>query len=909
MKKYSLILCLLLAVLVLAGCQEEEIMYTALQVEHVTVIQNSAESYTVTVTLEDTAEEGRVFFTRYDKLRQQDTPIDAEKSGNSYTFTANVPTGEYYVWVKTDTAIAMMNVSIPEMSPYVTVAEAAGGGQYAQLFYEIDGGSSWSSFVDPEGKNVYKSAKNTFDDTAVPAAQNISILDGSSTDPSYSEDMPYYYVVFEGKNGMLTFVSYPLVEENRLFSGVSVGLEELEAKPMLRVDLTLGPDTRSGRYRLVVKSPTTGETYRGDPVTPENGSARLTLDVSALERSGVWYDIAIEDVAMGRLINLRSEMSDGSFLVDDGRNYHFKEWEGILKLNFDMVLTAYTVESATLTPGSDGRPMLTVSGTCTGDPDALQLAIRYEAGGEDKATVELVQNTAAEEGRFLFVFDASQLTAMETWHDIDILFNGTYYTLYDTVADMDQEVVYNDRTYLFKEWSHNLKISMEPGITASKNSNDTVFVEWKDGKPILVVTGSVGFSQNPSLDRTVTLELREDRLPGGKIVCQNLSADPDTRVYRFEADLSLLTENGLGNGDWVDLFLLLTEGDRTYEGDLRKDDVVCDSNAPSLSTGYRRYYFEKWGNYLKVVTSPDENIKESNIFLNSTDSVRLEQAGEDVYLILQGTAYISNSKLDVFRRTVRLKADGGLYFENQYEGDDSAGYYFKIRLNDYKNVVAGLRIEVTEILSEGAAPLTRDCEIKQAAWDDPAGSLVPKPAGGMTAVLTPCGVYTAGGQVYSLIVDEWNNIKLRAASQKTVTLSPLKTDADIWLEKRTGEKGERLYLIIRGTAHIDKEAESRIIRLAVGLDPKDFVYENLEKAGDTAFRFEVDVTGFGISDDWYKFKVQVTEGDTALAAEFPQGTYTGPLTDSAAQWVEINGKRIGIKYEWNQVYLKVEVAS
>ncbi len=463
MKKLWIALLLLTALLIFGGCQEKETQYTALQVEHVTVIQNSASSYTVTVTLEDAAEEGQVYFTRYDKLRQQDTPIAAEKSGNSYTFTANVPTGEYYVWVKTASATAMMNVSIPKMSPYVTVGEAAGGGQYAQLFYEIDGGSSWSSFVDPEGKNVYKSAKNTFDDTAVPAAQNISILDGSSTDPSYSEEMPYYYVVFEGKNGMLTFVSYPLVEENRLFAGIAVGLERIESRPVLSVQLTMGPDTQPGQYRLVVKSPTTGENYYGDPVTPENGQAHLTVDVGPLQKSGVWYDIAIEDVAMGRLINLRSEMSDGSYVIFDGRNYHFKEWEGILKLNYDMVLTAYTVESATLTAGPDGKPVLTVSGSCISglDSTALQLAIRYEMGGEDKATVELVQNTSAEADRFTFVFDASQLTALETWHDIDILYNGTYYTLYDAVADMSQTVEYNGRVYAFQEWSHNLKINFE----------------------------------------------------------------------------------------------------------------------------------------------------------------------------------------------------------------------------------------------------------------------------------------------------------------------------------------------------------------------------------------------------------------------------------------------------------------
>ncbi len=582
----------------------------------------------------------------------------------------------------------------------------------------------------------------------------------------------------------------------------------------------------------------------------------------------------------------------------------------------DSVLPTVQLEKAELTL-VDGKVILTLEGLACLDPENSERTLTLAF---DKEELQVTAPNIADTGdsrAFRFTLDISSLNiASGQWKDLNVLIQEAgvnargdiTVTADNKEAILAQSASTADGKYVFKEWNGSLKINREPVLSVSKNSNETVYVTLVDGRPILVVTGSVGFSEDPSLDRTITLELRENRLPDGKLVCQNLSTDPDTRVYRFEADLTALTENGLGNGDWVNLFLLLTEGERTYEGDLTKDDVVCDSNAPSLSTGYRRYYFEKWENFLKVVTSPDESIKESNIFLNSTDAVRLEQEGEDVYLILQGTAYISNAKLDVLSRTIRLKVDGGLYFDNQYQGDgDSANYYFKIRLNDYKNVVAGLRIEVTEVLSEGAAALTKDCEIKQAAWNDAAGSLVSKPASGMTAVLTPCGVYTAGDQVYSLIVDEWNNIKFRAANRQSVTVSALENSEDIYLE--LGSDGSRLYLVIRGTAYIDENASGREIRLAVGLDPKDYVYENLEAAGGTAFRFEVDVTGFGISDDWYKFKIQVTEGDTVLTAEFPQGTYTGPLTDNAAQWENINGKRIGIKYEWSQVYLKVEVAN
>ncbi len=465
LKIFTLLFLLLLWACMLTACTQQEEKFTALGIEQVQVIQNASTSYTIAVTTEATQEEGQVYFTRYDKLRASDTPIPVSREGNTYTFQAQVPTGEYFVWVKTPSATAMMSVSIPKMSPYVTVADAAGGGgRYAQVFYEIDGSTSWSSFVDPEGKNIYKSSSKQFDGTAVAVAENIPILDGSSVDPGYDESSPYYYVVFKGKNGLLTFISYPLVEESRLFSEIAVSLQRLETRPTLCVDIAVGEAAQTGAYRLVVKSPATGEAYYGPERTAKDGRISLHLDVGPLEKSGVWYDIAIEDVAMGRLINLRSEMSDGSYLVFGDRNYSFKEWEGILKLNFDMVMNAYTVESATLTPGPDGQPILTVTGTYlpTTDPGSLQLAIRYECGGEDKASVALVQNSSTEDGVFRFIFDASLMTASGNWHDIDILYNGTYYTLYDSVvADMAVTVQYNGKTYSFKEWSHNLKLNFE----------------------------------------------------------------------------------------------------------------------------------------------------------------------------------------------------------------------------------------------------------------------------------------------------------------------------------------------------------------------------------------------------------------------------------------------------------------
>ncbi len=440
----------------------------------------------------------------------------------------------------------------------------------------------------------------------------------------------------------------------------------------------------------------------------------------------------------------------------------------------ESVTPSISIRFASLTD-RDGKALLTLEGSAFLDPENTdrQLALAFDK--DELLTLSENILTSEDSQAFKFQLEISSLEIEPgQWKDLHVVIreNGVEVKGDITVNEsnkaeiLSKNVTVADGKYEFKEWNGSLKVNREPVISVSKNSNETAFVEMINGKPTLVLLGTIGFTDDSSAARTITLELRENRLPGGKLVYKNLSQDADTRKYRFEADLSVLVENNLGNGDWVNLFLLLKEGERSYEGDVSRDAVVCDSNQPSLSIGYRRYYFEKWENYLKVVTSLDEGIKESNIFLSSTESVRLEQEGEDVYLILQGTAYISNSKLDVANRKIRLKLDGGIYVDNMYQGDgDNSHYYFKVKLNDYANFTVGMRIEVTEQLTEGGRSLTKDCEIKQAAWDDPAGAMIPKPGAGKLEELTGCGVYSAGGQTYSLWVDEWNNIKLRAVKE------------------------------------------------------------------------------------------------------------------------------------------------
>ena len=113
--------------------------------------------------------------------------------------------GDHYVWLTTGDQRVPETVTIPAIAPRVWL-----DGDVPTIQFDEAADSSWSSYVDPEGKAVYRSASAVFDDTATQLRDKLAITETSLRVDDPDPELPYYYLVFTGRGGDSTFVSSPL---------------------------------------------------------------------------------------------------------------------------------------------------------------------------------------------------------------------------------------------------------------------------------------------------------------------------------------------------------------------------------------------------------------------------------------------------------------------------------------------------------------------------------------------------------------------------------------------------------------------------------------------------------------------------------------------------------------------------
>lgn len=458
MKKKNLFLlatlCVLAFTVLFAGCGKRESgeRFYAYVIQGVEIRQQTNKEYAFYVTLPEDTAAPVFYFTRYDRLKESDTPLQASYADGKYTFSVTALPGDYFLYAKDGSKTAMLPLTIPKMNPSVSAV-----GAINTVSYELDGSTSWSSFIDPEGKSIYRSASPQFGDSAKPVSENNSILDATTSDVRPSEEEPYYYVVFSGKNGLVRFVSYALIDATKLFDGLSASLTAgADGAPLLRVT---GRQTMSDdfdAYSLTVASG--DETYSAKNTDSRLSRFTFSLPLGAMKKPDIWYDIHLTENATGKRWSLPASVGTDDTVTSQKKQYSFHEWQGQLKVAFAPVSTLYDVTSVTLTEGEDGRPLVVVAGDLSEGTaqDAVKLAVRYDSGG--KHDLAIVENSSGEQGKFLFTFDASAMTIAGNWHDIDIVAGGKNYTIDASLADLTARVEYAGKTYGFEVYDKALKV-------------------------------------------------------------------------------------------------------------------------------------------------------------------------------------------------------------------------------------------------------------------------------------------------------------------------------------------------------------------------------------------------------------------------------------------------------------------
>lgn len=407
--RYLLMAVLALAVMLcVCACDQpnQREPYYAHEITKVDIAQKGADTFHFLVASDISPVSAKVYITRYDKLTGKEQEIPYENKDGKFSFDAEVSYDSYFIKIVDGEDVATLPMTRPQMAPALS-----GNESNKVLTYNFVNGTSWSSFCDPTGKSVYKSSSTVFDENAKLVAQNINIFGvDSTTDTAPSADMPYYYVVLSAKNGIVTYVSAPIMTVENAFQNLKAEMTEVNGSQMLKVsgkfaidgDVALelySADTKLGRVTEII----------GDRVTGKAGEDfAVMLDMSRVVNgttgAGIWYDIKLTS-SSGSLYELSSAAADmGQTLKAKNVTFEFKEWNQILKLNYQFYdYDVTTVEIVQI----DGVPTLVINGVMDDSLRDIKLHGDAEVKGEKKDM--LWDNLSTEAGKFQFRLALSEL--------------------------------------------------------------------------------------------------------------------------------------------------------------------------------------------------------------------------------------------------------------------------------------------------------------------------------------------------------------------------------------------------------------------------------------------------------------------------------------------------------------------
>lgn len=324
------------AMTLVSEAKEKEEGYHGIHVRNFTFEQRLANTYDFTFTLSHFDKNMNFYLTREQEEYQEEDLITYETVREMYTFSSEILAGDYTLYMVLGDLFGEFNFTIPKMNPKV---ETQTDGSIL-IDFGFDHATSWSSYCDPYGKNIYRSSKIRYDETAelvnIDTDGNpypIYIVDESFTDNHPNDDKPVYFLVLTSKNKLGTIISYPLMVKERLIADVHASLIVKDDQPTLAVKPTLISPVTHEMFQLVVKD-NVDEVHliEYDSV---DGDGTFYFDLTNLLVKGRWYDILLEYKTTANRYDLLKEDADLSQQITVGGNtYEFKEWEGLLKVNW-----------------------------------------------------------------------------------------------------------------------------------------------------------------------------------------------------------------------------------------------------------------------------------------------------------------------------------------------------------------------------------------------------------------------------------------------------------------------------------------------------------------------------------------------------------------------------------------------
>lgn len=442
-------------VTLVANTEDNHVSYSeGLQFREIEIVQQTINAYELNIELDKDYTDISFHVGVSDIFAESDLVDYLEETNGIYSVSLQTDVHDLCLWAISGDKYAFIPLSLPIMNPSVTLE-----GNVATVTFGLDQTTSWSSFCDPYGKAIYRSAKAYFDQTAeqvnIVGASTIDpiyILEESYQDAHYNPEKPYYYLVMTGKNGLSRFVSYPLIDGSGLFGAPSLTLSNITGTPILDVVATITGNTSPDDLILRI-SEINGETFEVSNLSET--SLHYQFDCSRLTKSGVWYDILIveQNTAISYELPI-SAVSKNNITINE-RRYAFEEWSGIAKIAFNAL--NYGNASADLMLLSE-TPLLVVEGTM-GIASSANLLITYWTGSES-AVLITATNINATQGRFSFQVNLSELTVAGTYYDIVLVVDDIRSDMTsDMTLNFARSITHAGRTYTFQRWQGLLKVT------------------------------------------------------------------------------------------------------------------------------------------------------------------------------------------------------------------------------------------------------------------------------------------------------------------------------------------------------------------------------------------------------------------------------------------------------------------
>ncbi|MFA6780944.1 MAG: hypothetical protein WCR77_01970 [Bacilli bacterium] len=442
-------------VTLVAPLQEKHEEYNSgFKIYNIKIVQKTIEQYELFVTLEKEHEDLEFRIGDSDDYQESTISVHTNEAELTYKIVVESPLNDFYLWAVSNEKMAFLPLSIPKMQPNVIVAE-----DIATITFGLDIDTSWSSFCDPYGKAVYRGATPTFDEnaelvnrTTAGVVDPIYILEETYQDVNYNEEKPYYFLVMTGKNGLSTFVSYPLVDGAQLFSDPHLTLNSISGAPSLQVTATITGNIAPANLILCVKE-IDGESF--EVTSSSSSSLDYRFDCSQLNKSGVWYDIVIIDKTTEIAYEIGADAMERNNITIGNRRYAFKEWDNLAKIAFESL--NYFGASADIASVGE-EPKLIVSGVMNGNYDA-ELLITFWTGMITE-TLIVVPNESTLSNHFEFSLDLNELTTQGLFYDVVLNINNERSDMTsDMVINFARTLNHGGRTYSFARWEGLLKIT------------------------------------------------------------------------------------------------------------------------------------------------------------------------------------------------------------------------------------------------------------------------------------------------------------------------------------------------------------------------------------------------------------------------------------------------------------------